>query len=223
MTVASNTRLLFQGNSASVSGAGTFTINGGATVGGTSSSATVDFGGKTLTFPGTATLQVGDGSSPTTGTALTFTNANIAMNSGSTLGFNLYGGSGGNGVADLLVVGSGSSLTLNGVNLKLSYSGVLEEGVTYNLASYNSAFAAGAFTNVGLINPIPDYSGADYNGYLQDQSSVFGINYNSGGYVTATVLMSAIPEPSTWAMLLTGAMMGGLGYWRKRRRASAPA
>jgi len=33
-----------------------------------------------------------------------------------------------------------------------------------------------------------------------------------------TVGLSAVPEPSTLVMLLTAGMMGGVGYWRRRRR-----
>jgi PEP-CTERM motif len=55
------------------------------------------------------------------------------------------------------------------------------------------------------------------------QGGLFGgaIEQHAGSWTTASV--GAIPEPSTWAMMLIGFAGTGLLCWRRKRKAAAPA
>ena len=67
------------------------------------------------------------------------------------------------------------------------------------------------------------YTATANDGYTYYTGAYGSINYayQEGGMYYVTLTANVVPEPSTWAMLLTGAMMGGVGYWRHRRKVGA--
>jgi hypothetical protein len=93
------------------------------------------------------------------------------------------------------------------------------------LSSYagadNLLYNTGAWVSFGGLsfstNTLGDFnfynSGLGYYGLL---SSRLDINGNPDG-VQATAQVTAVPEPSTWAMMLLGFMTAGLSLRRQRR------
>ena len=104
---------------------------------------------------------------------------------------------GGSGVADLLVVND--TLTLDNATISVNLTSDLTAS-TYYLVDYTTA--GGTFT----LNSVVDWGTTTYNhaGYQL-------------GYDSHSIYIAVVPEPSTWAMLLTAGLMGGIGYWRRRR------
>jgi hypothetical protein len=101
------------------------------------------------------------------------------------------------------------------------------DGMTFNLA--NSTSAGVGFNNTGPNTPevINNISYTGQNGNFVFQLSTGGFTYsfsdsadrtlNSSGTITAT-LAPAVPEPSTWAMMILGFLaLGWLAYRRKDR------
>ena len=105
---------------------------------------------------------------------------------------------GGSGVADLLVVND--TLTLDNATISVNLTSDLTAS-TYYLVDYTTA--GGTFT----LNSVVDWGTTTYNhaGYQL-------------GYDSHSIYIAVVPEPSTWAMLLTAGLMGGIGYWRRRRQ-----
>jgi hypothetical protein len=81
-------------------------------------------------------------------------------------------------------------------------------------------YGGGSGTYDILVQNDGDFTG-DYatdsfwNGLLTPGSAYFWNLSVNGNVVTASVDANAIPEPSTWALLILGA--AGLLYWRKRK------
>ena len=100
---------------------------------------------------------------------------------------------------------------------------IILNGGTINIAD-------DAILELALTNPVPgatytlidspdgltgDYASDDFwNGLLSPASAYYWNLYVDGGILYATVDPNAVPEPSTWALLILGAM--GLLYWRKK-------
>jgi autotransporter-associated beta strand protein len=107
---------------------------------------------------------------------------------------------GGSGVADLLVVND--MLTLNNATISVNLTSDLTASI-YTLVEYTTP--GGTFT----LNPEVDWGTTSFNhtGYQL-------------GYDSHSIYIAVVPEPSTWAMLLTAGMMGAGGYWWRRRRPS---
>ena len=87
-----------------------------------------------------------------------------------------------------------------------------------------------AILELALTNPVPgatytlidspdgltgDYASDDFwNGLLSPESAYAWNLYVDGGFLYASIDANAVPEPSTWALLVLSAM--GLLYWRKK-------
>ena len=100
---------------------------------------------------------------------------------------------------------------------------IILSGGTINIAD-------DAILELALTNPVPgktyeliemeggmpsEYSSDDFwNGLLSPTSAYYWDLYVDGGILYASVDPNAVPEPSTWALLVLGAM--GLLYWRKK-------
>jgi hypothetical protein len=103
------------------------------------------------------------------------------------------------------------------------------DGMTFNLL--NSTSAGVGFNNTGpstpeIINTI-NYTGQHDNFVFQLSAGGFGYTFtdtansqlSSSGTIVATI--SAVPEPSTWAMMILG--FCGLGFMAYRRKPNGPA
>jgi hypothetical protein len=89
------------------------------------------------------------------------------------------------------------------------------------------------FTNAQTVNDAPGnyfyviqpwYNGGPGNGSIAAQLVNNGVTIDvyNGQYVTANWSVSAVPEPSTWAMMLAGfAGLGFAGYRRSRHNGAA--
>ena len=127
-------------------------------------------------------------------------------------------------------MGAGTSLDLSGVEALLYTEGTSGQyiagtgSVTFGEKDGAQGYGVYAtYTNAWF--KLVDYSaisGYTDNSYLTGlASNDFNPNYGGGSIAyqfTGDVFLGVIPEPSTWAMLLTGAMMGGISYWHRRRR-----
>ena len=104
-----------------------------------------------------------------------------------------------------------------------------ETGADSLLVSGTTKFEEGSFITLALdegASPVPNQQVSFQlpaniatfdNAALSYPSYLVGIGYNpTTGVLSATVDANAVPEPSTWALLLLGA--AGLLYVRKRTR-----
>ena len=83
-------------------------------------------------------------------------------------------------------------------------------------------YGGGSGTYEILVQNDGDFTGdyatdAFWNGLLTSGSDYFWNLSVNGNVVTASIDANAVPEPSTWALLILGA--AGLLYWRKRKNA----
>jgi len=116
-----------------------------------------------------------------------------------------------------------SSLTSSGMSDQLVVNGTLDiTGATLDMTLYDDLS-----TDAYLL--------VDYGTSSGNLTGTFGTvtfttnGYSTGSYTTASInydyvvgdhhYIALVPEPSTWVMLLTAGLMGGIGYWRRRRQA----
>jgi hypothetical protein len=161
--------------------------------------------GAVLTFSGTspATPGVKIGANGT----LKVIDTNSSTSTDTTIGGNLMVESGGTislfmeaaSVADLLVVTE--TLTLaNGATIYLN----IDPSTTLTASAYRLIeYGDGTISTVDLNL---SWSDGRNVGYLATET------VGSSHYIVL------VPEPATWVMLLTAGMMGGIGYWRHRRK-----
>ena len=173
-----------------------FTVLSGATLGGTGSLGAVDLQAGAMLAPGNSPglLTIGSGST-LAGT--------VTMEIGGTQRGVTY---------DAIDVSGAGQIALRGV-LVFDFSGPTTSGATYHL--FDFATASGSWSSVGLAGL---YSGsfAAAGELWTAQSAGFNFVFNAlTGDLTTTA--SAIPEPSTYA-LLTGVLVLGLVAWRRRRQ-----
>ena len=152
-----------------------------------------------LTVGVDATLQVGDKTDGTTAGKFTVDGDTLIQG---TLSSNLYTST----IADLLVVSDGTVTLGSSSELALNLYGSLTG--RYLLVQNDSFdYTTQSFTTVSWND---DGGAYKHDGYYIDYHY---LNTGDGKYYIALV-----PEPSTWAMLLTASMMGATGYWWRRRR-----
>jgi fibronectin-binding autotransporter adhesin len=127
--------------------------------------------------------------------------------------------------ADLLVVNgnldiaSGSLLTLT--DLASTPNPFIEDTTIFALINYSGSWDGGLFTYGGL--PLADgsmFTVGSQRWVIDYNSPTGGLNFTadylpSGSFVTIT----AVPEPSTYAMALASLACGGYSMWRRRKRA----
>ncbi|MFM7207285.1 MAG: autotransporter-associated beta strand repeat-containing protein [Planctomycetaceae bacterium] len=129
--------------------------------------------------------------------------------------------------ADLLVVngnlsiGSGSLITF--ADLASSPLPFPHDTTIFALINYSGAWNGGLFTYGGT--PLPD-GGTFTVGTQQwlidyDRTSSAGLDNFTGDHLPSStfVAITAVPEPSIYAMAFAGIACGGFSMWRRRRRA----
>jgi choice-of-anchor A domain-containing protein len=121
--------------------------------------------------------------------------------------------------ATLIVNVSGDSAQLQG-----DYSAFNAYNVVFNFASA-STLNIGTGANVSILAPLASVNGG--SGVIQGSVIVkswnSGVQINSGNAFEATMvngLVTTIPEPGTYAMLLAG--LGMVGFMARRRQKPAP-
>lgn len=173
-----------------------FTVLSGATLGGTGSLGAVDLQAGAMLAPG---------NSP----------GLLTIGSGSTLAGTVtmeIGGAQRGATYDAVDVSGAGELQLGGV-LVFDFSAPTISGATYRLFDFTTV--SGSWSSVDLAGL---YSGsfAEAGDLWTVQSGGFNFVFNAlTGDLTTTA--SAIPEPSTYA-LLTGVLVLGLVAWRRRRQ-----
>ena len=120
----------------------------------------------------------------------TFASGSYALNTGPSA----------NGYGYDIVSANLSGLSLSAGNYYISYSGV--DGSIMAIPGWQS----GALTYVQTNGYQDTNPGSDLNDYPQDEHGAFDLIGN----------VSAVPEPSTWAMMILGFL--GLGFLARRRR-----
>jgi fibronectin-binding autotransporter adhesin len=132
-------------------------------------------------------------------------NVALTINGNVTIDGTLRSSLNSNGVADLLVVNG--SLDVSGATVELNLYGNLSGG-PYLLVDYGTiSYDVGTFSTISFST----------NGFSQGDYTADNLDYSylgsNGHYYIALV-----PEPSVWVMLLTAGLVGGAGYWQRRRR-----
>ncbi len=196
----------------------TFTNNGALTLGGGAtiqSSGAISMGTSALTGTGTinaTSVTAGGLVSPGNSAGTLTLTGNLTLLATSTLLFELGGGTPGSGYDVLLV---GGSATLAG-NLSLhflnGYQASVTPGATFTVFTASGAGGlTGSFANI--VN--------GQNLLTADGTGFFRVNYGTGSAFAANSIVlsnfvaTAVPEPSTYAMLGLGALVV---FWQVRRR-----
>jgi T5SS/PEP-CTERM-associated repeat protein/autotransporter-associated beta strand protein len=186
-TILNGGNLVANNTVGSATGSGSVTVNSGAALGGSG------FIGGLTTIESGATLAPGN--SPGT---LTFANG-LTLANGSILEFEL------GTTSDLLRITGGTltgSASAGGITLNLANSGGFT-AATYTLFDFNGA-------NLSSFDTSDFTFGTTLSGYTYALNLV-------GDTLQLTATASAIPEPSTYA-LLAGLATLGLAAWRRRAR-----
>jgi len=140
-----------------------------------------------------------------------------------------------------------ATVTINGVTSSsyesyfLNYTNTGYSQIAHYAANYNPYAANGAhfqslageiqrfdtsLSSLPLTGPISYTFGAGDSGQLYFDESTYANNYTEQTYINATIAtltvssVSAVPEPSTWAMMILGFV--GVGFMAYRRK-SKPA
>ena len=133
------------------------------------------------------------------------------------------------GAADLLVVSgnlnldTGNATILTVADLAGSPSPFVNHTTIFALINYSGTWNGGLFTYGGV--PLAD--GGTFTVGSQDwlvdynRTSAAGLDNFTGDYLPSSrfVTITAVPEPSTYAMALAGIACGGFSMWRRRKRA----
>jgi hypothetical protein len=121
----------------------------------------------------------------------------------------------GNGVVDLTSAPSTGELTspfsLGGLGFTVTV-----DGHTINLASNTSELFFSGGNLVGI-----DTSGSVAQGSYSSSGLGFTFTPTEGQATIGTILVTAVPEASTWAMLVLG--FAGIGFMAYRRKSQATA
>ena len=196
----------------SLNNASTISVNSGGTLQGTGV-----VGGITSTG---GTIEPGDSVGSTSAGALTANGSSISLDAASTFSIRL-------GVlsstdSDQLIVPNGTVL-LTDTPIAVTLGGALS-GIGNNYVIINGGTNTNALTGMGTstdefsYNSTPLASGDSFTVTGGYQFTIFyGVNANNTGSGNDVVLeLTAVPEPGTWAMLLSGA--GMLVIWQRGRR-----
>jgi len=165
------------------------------------------------TFDGAVTIDSGGTLSPGNSPGLATFSSNLTLNGATQMEIN--GTSRGTTYDAVNVAGT---LTYGG-SLNLVFGSTVTAGQTYNL--FNAANGTSAPTAAGDFSSI-SLSGSGYSGTLTDSSGIWTVTedgleftYTDGtGELTTT--LSAVPEPSTYALIFGGLALG-MAFYRRRR------
>lgn len=137
-----------------------------------------------------------------------------SSNPSTALGMNVF-------VSDPISITFGTGITAFGADLFQNFGGG-SQGSTdtaFNILAYGAGN-----TLLGTFNPLVSPNGGDFFG-LTSTDSIFRIDIGQpGGFAVVDNVQfsaSAVPEPSTWAMLLMG--FGGIGVALRRQRRNVAA
>ncbi len=137
---------------------------------------------------------------------------NLMLNAGSTLAIELGGTTSGSGYSQVrlsanpVLGGNLRVVELPGFTLAVGQTFVILDDINISLP------VTGTFANVGVGNLYTDAVG---NTFLVNYTA-----YAAGSVVPNDVsltVVSVVPEPSAWVMLVTGTGLLGLGFLRRRR------
>ena len=228
-TVSGGTLLVDQGGNAgsggitagaiSVAGTGSnakATLGGNGTLGATSGSLTVgNFG---VLAPGDSTDAFG-----TTNKFTLTADQGVTMNTGSTLAFTLNGATPQTQYSVLSLGSNGTqSVALNGtVNLQLSLNYTPTVNTVFTLTSNNLASNLGTFNgSTGIftqLNGTADNLSQGSTFVLNGDT--FSVSYDGGSGNDLALTVTAVPEPSSLAMMVTGllAFVGWTRYFRLKK------
>jgi hypothetical protein len=98
-------------------------------------------------------------------------------------------------------------------------SGLYQIDVLYGLSSntdYNPFEGAGPTTSFNTLGGTLTFAGDFYNLGGNGSLATTPDTLSTGGYGAGTFAVSAVPEPSTWAMMILG--FGGVGFMAYRRK-----
>jgi hypothetical protein len=113
----------------------------------------------------------------------------------------------------------------------------LADRTNYDSIQLTGSFGTDPFATLTYLNSAPDGAPGSFSGWMKasftfkadatsEVLSFLAVGTPAGGNVPPFALLdgvslTAVPEPSTWAMMLVG--FGGLGYAAYRRRRTVPA
>ena len=149
-------------------------------------------------YTGDLTIKNGSLFSPGNSVGTLTMDGNFTAESGSTLLFEQDD----TGIDQLIILSGGTVNIADDAILELSMSSPIL-GVVYTLIESEDGLTGEYATN------------EFWNGLLSPASAYLWNLYVDGFAVYAAIDPNAVPEPSTWALLILGAM--GLLYWRKRK------
>jgi hypothetical protein len=134
-------------------------------------------------------------------------------------------GTGGAGTLVLDFTSAPSSGTLSGATLTADFGSLTEtvNGVTFNTVFDLTSITLGTNGVLTGIDAITENSG--HTTFLNEGTlgaGALGYNINQGndqGSVSSTLVITGVPEASTWAMMILGFL--GLGFMASRKKKSA--
>lgn len=90
-----------------------------------------------------------------------------------------------------------------------------------NGSSYGTYFEAGPYFLDGTGVTFKTANGSTFDFFNQSTNNLYRVNFTGGplgdsAFLMATPVVAAVPEPSTWAMLVLGFV--GLGFMAQRRK-----
>jgi hypothetical protein len=121
-------------------------------------------------------------------------------------------------LTDAFIAGDRYSVTVGGVttiSTFTSYPGTFPLGLGTSAATYDAAWADNQYSHLQLGFGAGSYSLSILGDGAGGLPAGFAFRLDSG-----TLSVSAVPEPSTWAMMVLG--FAGVGFMACRRKSAAP-
>jgi len=118
-----------------------------------------------------------------------------------------------------LSIGGQTAFAVTGITGTLDGSAILPA-----IGTIGAYYTTGPYFLDGSGINISNAAGLTVNFFNQSNNGLYRVNVMNqliDGYVTATSSVAAVPEPSTWAMMILGFM--GVGFLTYRRKQSGPS